>query len=822
MPESGVETSSIASAPSVVPEVGKQEVRQSVYADSGASGVSGVAEVPQGPPALVGRHQEFDRLLRSLAPQQPDEPEVLSTSPPDTAVVAGMGGIGKTALVLNAAVAAHGRGWFSRVVWLDLQSHTPGVEPLSDDQALDTALRQLNVPASDIPPTTEEKAAAYRGRLAGEQQRRGAPVLVVADNAGSVEQVEALRPGHGGSRLVVITRQWLQLPAVHRHAVNILDSQSATRLLEHQLREADPQDSRSADYDGLRQLASACEGLPLALTIMGAVLVRDPGHEPAELAAELRELEDSAERLGRFDDGHRGLEGVFATSLDRLADAQRMMFVLLGLSPGRRSSTTAVVLLAGTQEHEVRPVLLDLARAHLVQHRAARDQASGEEFWELHDLVADYARSLAEEARQNDTEADQTYHAAQIRLIDHYTAMTEAADRHLHAQPGDDVSAAFGDREEALAWLDDHREALVTAVRTAVEIDHTKAACDLPLLLNRYLDSRRDFADNLDLNAVAHRLFTQADDLQGQATALYNLGNALLHLRRFEQAVSLHTTALELFTKLGHQHVAARTWNQIATALRALRRFEQAVSAHTAALELLEDLHDSAGQANALDNLGITEQDLRRFASAITSHTLALDLLRELGDRHAEAGAWTNLGTALQGRRRYADAVEAHTRARDLWRELGDRHAEATAWTNLGTALEERRRYRDSLAALTWAQHLFHETDDRHGEALTCTNLGNTLVRLRRFDEAVAMHTRARDLFRHVGDHHGEARAWINLGAALYSMGRIEEALTAAEQGLDGLEAAGDEHYARRVRGILAGYKIRLAVRWHVWDRWRR
>jgi tetratricopeptide (TPR) repeat protein len=466
----------------------------------------------------------------------------------------------------------HGRGWFSRVVWLDLQSHTPGVEPLSDDQALDTALRQLNVPALNVPPTTEEKVAAYQGRLAGEQERRGTPVLVVADNAGAVEQVEALRPGHGGSRLVVISRQWLQLPEVHHHAVSILDTQAATRLLEHQLREANPQDSRSAHYDGLRQLASACEGLPLALTIMGAVLVSDPGHEPAELATELCELEDSSERLGRFDDGRRGLEGVFATSLDRLADAQRRMFVLLGLSPGRRISTNAVVLLAGTQEHEVRPVLLDLARAHLVQHRAARDQASGEEFWELHDLVADYARGLAEEVRQSDTEADQTYRAAQIRLLDHFTAMTEAADRHLHAQPEDEVPAAFGDREEALAWLDDHREALVAAVRTAVEINHTNAACDLPLLLNLYLDSRRDFTNNLDLHAIAYELFTQADDLQGQATALYNLGNALLHLRRFEQAVALYTTALELFTKLGHQHGAARTWNQIGTALRALRR----------------------------------------------------------------------------------------------------------------------------------------------------------------------------------------------------------------------------------------------------------
>ena len=108
--------------------------------------------------------------------------------------VAGLAGVGKTALAIQAAHAARAAGWFpGGVLFLDLHGYDEA--PVQPGQALDALLRALGMPGEHIPPGAEERAGLYRSVLA----QIADPVLVIADNASAEAQVRPLLPGAGAA-----------------------------------------------------------------------------------------------------------------------------------------------------------------------------------------------------------------------------------------------------------------------------------------------------------------------------------------------------------------------------------------------------------------------------------------------------------------------------------------------------------------------------------------------------------------------------------------------------------------------------------------------
>src|ERR1035438_2978115 len=122
------------------------------------------------------------------------------------------------------------------------------------------------------------RASLYRSLL---RDRR---VLIVLDNAGSEEQVRPLLPGESPCRALITSRRLLAgLEGVRRLVLGPLELPEAKELLTGILGERAASDEESA----LTRLAELCEGLPLALRILGNRLVSRPGWDAAELAARL-------------------------------------------------------------------------------------------------------------------------------------------------------------------------------------------------------------------------------------------------------------------------------------------------------------------------------------------------------------------------------------------------------------------------------------------------------------------------------------------------------------------------------------------------------
>lgn len=420
--------------------VGVQDLRQ-----EGAGAVpEAMVGLPPRPGGFTGREEETAALLDALDPAGAQSAG--SAAPPVT-VVSGLGGVGKTSLAVEAAHLASERGWFPGGV-LSVNLHGYDSEPVTADHALQAMLHTLGTEPEHIPTTTDDLAALYRSALAN---KHGA-MLVLIDNASWPDQVRPLLPGDPRHHVLVTTRDRMPQLGVRLISLDRLSPQQAHELLDRALRIVDPYDSRVADDpDTAERLANLCGHLPLALQIAAALLSEDPGKPVTELVADLTESRD---RLDHPDDGERSVRAAFELSYRRLPPGQARLLRLLTLAPGPEVSDEVVAALVGAEEPPVRD-LVQLASAHLIE------KGSGHGRWRLHDLVRLFGAGMV----AGDAELLEEGETAQERVLEFYCRCAEAADGRLRWLPGREEPERFGNRRQALAWLDDERAGLVAAAR---------------------------------------------------------------------------------------------------------------------------------------------------------------------------------------------------------------------------------------------------------------------------------------------------------------------------------------------------------------------
>jgi hypothetical protein len=426
-----------------------------------------LAQLPALVTGFTGREAELAQVAGLLDPAAGAGTVVVSA-------VAGLAGVGKTALAIHAGHAARAAGWFpGGMLFIDLHGYDrTSVQP---GQALDALLRALGVPGEHIPEGTEDRAGLYRSVLAQISDR----VLIIADNASSEAQVRLLLPGPGPHRVIITSRHTLAGLGARLLDVPVLDLAAAVALLDGVLQAARPGDDRiSSDPAATGRLADTCGGLPLALQITASLLNADTTQTAGELADALADEVVRLEAL-RYDDGSGvsapSVAAAFELSYRQLdADAARL-FRLLPVDPGPDVSTAAAEALAGWPPDRTRTVLGRLGKAHLVE--AASGMVSR---WRMHDLLRLYARQLRStdatsrvrwwwmrtlvrrySHQLSGTDADERGKAID-RLLGYYQDRAEAANDHLSELAGVMLPADFAGRDEALAWLDAERPDTIT------------------------------------------------------------------------------------------------------------------------------------------------------------------------------------------------------------------------------------------------------------------------------------------------------------------------------------------------------------------------
>jgi DNA-binding SARP family transcriptional activator/tetratricopeptide (TPR) repeat protein len=637
------------------------------------------------------------------------------------AVVSGTAGSGKTALAVHWARQAAG-AFPDGQLYVNLRGYDPG-QPVRPADALAGFLRGLGMAGQDVPPGEDERAAAYRSLLNGRR------VLVVLDNAASVEQVRPLLPGCP-SCLVVVTSRDSLAGLVARHGarrlnLDVLSLDDAVRLMRALIGARVDAEPRAA-----AALAGQCARLPLALRVAAELAAAHSASRLDDLAGELADEQRRLDLLDAGGDGRTAIRGVFSWSYRHLADAAARAFRLAGLHPGPQFDAYAIAALTGVTATQARDVLALLARAHLV-HPAGAGR------YGMHDLLRAYAGELAAAL-----DSAATRDAALASLYDYYLGTAASAmdalvpaERHYRPRvpPARTPAPPVASADEARAWLDAERATLVVVATHTALRGAPGYATRLAATMYRYLETGGHYAEAVSVHSQARHAACLLGDRAAEATALTNLGIISWRQGRYQQATSYHQQAL------------------------------------TASVEIA----DRAGEAIAVANLGAVYERQGRHGRAASCHQRALALFRETADRSGEARALGNLGSVAGRQGHYEQAVSWYQQALAVFRESGDQAGEASALPDLGVAYQRQGHYEQAFGCYHQALALFRVSGDRTGEAEALNGLGEILLATGRPDDARVQHTAALTLASQIGDRYEQARAHSGLGAVLRALGQV-------------------------------------------------
>jgi DNA-binding SARP family transcriptional activator/tetratricopeptide (TPR) repeat protein len=736
-------------------------------APAAASAPDAPAQLPADVPGFTGRADHLHRLDGLLRARDGRTPNAVVIS-----AIAGMGGVGKTALAVH---------WGHRVrdrfpdgqLYVDLRGFTVDAPPVRPLEALVHLLRSLGEPAERIPSDLQTAAARYRSLLA---ERRA---LVVLDNAVDAEQVRPLLPASAGCLVLVTSRNrltgLLARDGADSLTLDVLSPTEAGALLAATV----GADRVAAEPAATAELAQICSRLPLALRVAAANLTSHPWPTIADYVAALRE----GDRLTALDvdgDEQTGVRRAFDLSYRTLSPDTQRMFRLLGLVHGPDLTVEAGAALAATAPADARRQLDRLATAHLVNHAVLGR-------YTCHDLLRHYA---VERARGEEREPDRE--AAVHRLHDWYLHCADRAARLLYGQslrlpmPATDVSAppVLTDERAALAWLDAERRNLVAAIRHGAEHGPRSSAWLLADALRGYFWLGMHI---VDWQSAAHAALAAADaegNPLAQAAAQLSLGDSHYRQGRRHRAIERYEAALTLAEQTGWGRCEAAAVCQLGVMYRDSGRVRHAVEYLDRGLKLCRANGFRHGEAVTLIHLGRAHLQLGRLARAGAYCAKALAINRAIGSRLGEATVLGYLGEIRHAEGRLDEAVEHLSHALPLFRELGDRTNEASALRVLAAARDEQGATGEAAELGQAALTLARELGDRKIEAEVLNTLGALAHRAGRHRDAVANHDRAHALTRETGDRHPEADALIGLAAEHRCLGDHDSALHHARRAL--------------------------------------
>jgi DNA-binding SARP family transcriptional activator len=683
------------------------------------------------------------------------------------AVIAGTAGVGKTALALHWAHGVADR-FPDGQLYVNLLGFAPGT-PMRPIHALAQFLRALSPQAEEQPCDEAEAAALYRSGLAGRR------MLVVLDNACSVEQVRPLLPGSPGCLVLVTSRDRLgglvAREGARRIALDVLPGDEAHALLGRIL----GYDRTRAEAAAVAELSTVCAHLPLALRIAAANILDGSPRTIADQVAAL--AENRLALLTVRGDEDAAVQAAFDLSYRSVPADARRLFRLLALVPGPDVTVGAAAALAGVGERDAAGLLDRLAGGHLIdQHRRGR--------YAFHDLLRRYA---AEHAERDATESV----AAAARLSGWYLRGADRAARLLFpdvlrlptaAAGPDNGSIRFADRGAALAWLHAERNNLIAACVTLADGGPPRLAWLLAGALRGYLGRHGHRIDYRTVVSAALDAAIRDGDERAQAMLNHSLAHVHHSQGRHESAIECLEQAMVLSRRSGWSDSEGIAHSNLGIVYAETGRLDLAAQRFTTALRLVRDSGGTSGVGTILTNLGHLHRLQGRLELAAAELTEAIAAYERSGAASRAVEAQDSLGSALHELGRFTDALTRLEHCLVRCREAGNRSTEANVLYKLAAVHRDAGRHPVALRYAREALDLARELGFLLKEMDALNVLGTIHGALADHPAAEACHRAALRLTGEVYARSQAAEALVGLAEVYLALRRHPEALAYADE----------------------------------------
>ncbi|GLZ75533.1 hypothetical protein Afil01_03400 [Actinorhabdospora filicis] len=589
-------------------------------------------ELPAAPRIFFNRDDEARELDVLSAPAD-------GRTVPRLILVTGMPGSGKTAVAVLAALRAS-EAFTEGVLYVDLgELRRRGIADLGD--VLLGFLRSLGVAREEIPDDEAARARLFRSVTSHKA------ILVFVDNAVDRREIDRLMPSSPRSAMVVTSfrrPEELDPLADVRLSLSGLGNGHARQVLAAY---CDPA-RLDAEPEATAALLHAASGVPLALHLIGGRLARSTA-SPAQVLAELHAKGRDAM-----------LEDIAEIAYAGLTEETRRAYRLLAAHPGPGFDVADVAALTGATGTAARGAVEELRGSHLV--------SGGEDGrYNMGELIRAHARVLA---------AGEDLDSAQTRLIGDLLTRASFADlamgERLRVIEPAKGTGPFGDRAEAMTWMERRRALLVTVQRRAFRSGFMREVCGFteamwPLFMDRR--NELDWYESSDLGVRAAP--SLGPDVEARMLTLASRWD--MEHGELADAVSKLEGAIGLARRAD---VLASAWEFLGRALVRRGEYERAVTAHETAYGI-----DEGNRAR-----GLQKQFTGQAYAALGDHARAVAALREARARFTAHPR--DLGKVLMDLARLAgddEARELFAAAAAVLEAEGAAYYQAEALAELGT-----------------------------------------------------------------------------------------------------------------------------------------
>ncbi len=770
--------------------------------------------------AFFGRQREMVEVGKLLGEERRPQNH---THPPLTVTLHGPGGIGKTALLMQAAM---------RFAWM------------FRDGVLAILLEPLPSPASLLDQIEKFIGAPDRGLLPIDQRMeqllndlQGRKLLIALDNFESLnhaktneerredaftifkflEKLPAL-----GLTFLVSSRDTTGLPGETLVDVPGLDDHSGGQLFMAAVTKREKELTRS----GLAKVNQRVGGHPLALRLLAPTFNNGSGKDLDDFTAQIDQLLPQAASSWNENLRHDTLKACFDFSLENLENASLYDAIAkLSLFKGQFIYLTSAPLLfgvegtleAGNEEQEkqrqekyeqTNQTLLSLYEHGLLERTILiYNENDSLSFYSLHPALQPFAQArLTADTR---AEAENAY----WRSMDDFAGIAEEQvtksplmarvtlrampDLLLAAEIKSDQGAAlmqfrvskvlrqFGNYDDALRLLEKSRD-------TNITLENLKGKSATLHEMAYILRVRGDLDGAMKMYQQSQKIDEGLGDLQGKSATLHAMAYILRVRGDLDGAMKMYQQSLEIKEGLGDLQGKSATLHAMAYILRVRGDLDGAMKMYQQSQEILEGLGDLQGKSATLHEMAYILRVRGDLDGAMKMYQQSQEILEGLGDLQGKSATLHAMAYILRVRGDLDGAMKMYQQSQEILEGLGDLKGKSATLHEMAYILRVRGDLDGAMKMYQQSQKIDEGLGDLQGKSATLHAMAYILRVRGDLDGAMKMYQQSQKIDEGLGDLQGKSATLHAMAYILRVRGDLDGAMKMYQQSLEIKEGLGD------------------------------